>query len=113
MKSRFVCQAFLFNRNKEIIYDRGDILIGQQAIEKVRNLIVSDINMPNMDGFKLLELINQKGIDTPVILVPGRTGSEDEVKGLGLGAVDYIRKPIDKDILLVRTRNILKKRLKL
>ncbi|TAL08525.1 MAG: response regulator [Nitrospirae bacterium] len=66
------------------------------------DLILSDINMPNLDGIKLLELNNQKGIATPVIFLTAQSGEESEQKCLELGAVDYIKKPIQKDILLMR-----------
>ena len=73
------------------------------------DLILSDVNMPNLDGFKLLEMKNQKGIETPVIFLTSRTSSEDEKKGFELGAMDYINKPINKEILLLRVKNVIKK----
>jgi CheY-like chemotaxis protein len=80
--------------------------LGQHAYD----LVLSDVNMPNLDGFKLLELIQQKGISTPVVLLTARTGTDDEVRGFELGAADYIKKPISKDVLLLRVRKILGKK---
>jgi len=77
--------------------------------KRVFDLILSDINMPHLDGFKLLEIMNQKDVRTPVIFLTGRTDAADEKKGLELGASDYLRKPIQKDILLLRVKNILQK----
>ncbi len=71
------------------------------------DLILSDVNMPNLDGFKLLEIVNQQGLDTPVILLTGESRAEAEVKGLELGAADYIRKPIQGPVILHRIRRIL------
>ncbi|MBC7839185.1 MAG: Flp pilus assembly complex ATPase component TadA [Nitrospiraceae bacterium] len=68
------------------------------------DLILSDITMPNLDGIKLLEMNNQKGITTPVIFLTATTEAETEQKCLELGAVDYIKKPIQKDILLMRVK---------
>ncbi len=65
------------------------------------DLILSDVNMPNLDGFKLLEMISQKGIKTNVVFLSGRESTEDEEKGFRLGASDYIRKPVKKDVLLL------------
>ena len=79
------------------------LALGQQCFD----LIISDINMPNLDGFKLLEILTQKGLHTPVIMVTGSTGAEDEIKGLELGAQDYIRKPLNKEALLFRVRKVL------
>jgi len=71
------------------------------------DLILSDISMPNLDGFKLLEMKNQKGIETPVIFLTARARSEDEKRGFELGAADYIKKPIQKETLLLRVKNVL------
>jgi type II secretory ATPase GspE/PulE/Tfp pilus assembly ATPase PilB-like protein/DNA-binding response OmpR family regulator len=73
------------------------------------DLILSDINMPNLDGFKLLEMMNQKGIKAPVIFLTSRSGAEDEKRGLELGAMDYISKPIQKEILLLRVKRVLER----
>jgi type IV pilus assembly protein PilB len=74
------------------------------------DLILSDINMPNLDGFKLLEMNNQKGIETPVIFLTSRSSPEDEKRGFELGAADYIRKPIQKETLLLRVKNVIEKK---
>jgi type II secretory ATPase GspE/PulE/Tfp pilus assembly ATPase PilB-like protein len=75
--------------------------------QKRFDLILSDINMPNLDGFKFLELINQKGIKAPLMFLTARSEEEDEVKGLELGALDYLKKPIKKDALLLRVKRAL------
>jgi len=73
------------------------------------DLILSDVSMPNLDGFKLLEMKNQKGIETPVIFLTARARSEDEKRGFELGAVDYIKKPIQKETLLSRVKHAIEK----
>ncbi|HEC77907.1 MAG TPA: response regulator [candidate division WOR-3 bacterium] len=95
-------KAILQNQGYEItsVEDGIDALVALSKNEY--DLIISDINMPNLDGFKLLEVKNQKGIETPVIFLTGRSAPEDEIKGLELGAVDYITKPIKKKLLLLR-----------
>ena len=72
-------------------------------------LILSDINMPNLDGFKLLEMKNQKGIKTPVVFLTSRINHEDEAIGFKMGAADYIRKPFDKETLLLRLNRVFKR----
>ena len=72
------------------------------------DLILLDINMPKMDGYQLLEKMKEENIDTPVILLTAREKEEDEIKGLKLGAVEYIRKPFSKDILLLKIKGLLK-----
>lgn len=73
------------------------------------DIILSDVNMPNLDGFKLLEMTRQKGIKTPVIFMTSRIDPEDEAIGFKLGAMDYIKKPIQKEILLLRVKRALGK----
>jgi type IV pilus assembly protein PilB len=80
--------------------------LGKQRFD----LIISDVNMPNLDGFKLLEMKGQKGIETPVIFLTSRSDPEDMDKGLGLGAADYITKPTKKEILLAKVKVVLEKR---
>ena len=91
-----------------------DIDVANDGIEalihlgkKEYDLVISDIMMPNMDGYKLLEMLNQKGIDVPVLYLTAKTELEDEIKGLELGAVDYLRKPLQKDVLILRVQNFL------
>jgi type IV pilus assembly protein PilB len=75
------------------------------------DLILSDINMPNLDGLKLLELNNQKGITVPVIFLTAQSGENCEQQCLELGAVDFIKKPFQKDILLLRVERALDRRM--
>jgi DNA-binding response OmpR family regulator len=71
------------------------------------DLILCDIFMPNLSGFQLLEFLKRNGLGIPVILVTASDNTEDEVRGLMLGAEDYIRKPINKNTLLLRVGKIL------
>jgi serine/threonine protein kinase len=74
------------------------------------DLILSDVDMPNLDGFKLLEVVSRKGIHTPVIFITGKVEAENEVRGLELGAQDYLRKPVSPAVLLARVRIALARR---
>lgn len=71
------------------------------------DLIISDIQMPNLDGLTLIEMIKHKGIETPVIFLTSLTNEEDEIKGLKKGAIDYIKKPIKKELLILRVKKYL------
>jgi type II secretory ATPase GspE/PulE/Tfp pilus assembly ATPase PilB-like protein/ActR/RegA family two-component response regulator len=73
------------------------------------HLILSDIDMPNLDGLRLLDLKNQKGIDAPVIFLTSKNRPEDERQGYLLGAVDYIKKPFEREPLLKKIQYALKK----
>jgi len=69
--------------------------------------VLSDIQMPNLDGVKLMEMISQKSLDLPTIFVSGQEDEAFEGEVLELGAADYIRKPVRKPVLLLRIRNAL------
>jgi type IV pilus assembly protein PilB len=71
------------------------------------DLVLSDINMPNLDGFTLLTMSKQKGLTAPVIFLTA--DSDKEQKGLELGAIDYITKPIKKEVLLLRVKRAVGK----
>lgn len=71
------------------------------------DLIISDIEMPNLDGFRLLEVVSTKKIHTPVIFLTGHEGDDREVRGFEMGAADFIRKPIAPGVLLARVRRVL------
>ncbi|MHC1774587.1 MAG: response regulator [Lentimicrobium sp.] len=71
------------------------------------DVILSDISMPNFDGYQMLEYIKENNIDIPVIFLSGHSSADDEAKGLRLGAADYIRKPVDKNLLLARLTKLL------
>ncbi len=99
---------FLTDKN----YELSSAQDGIEALMKIGkinfDLILSDINMPNLNGIKLLEILKQKGINIPVIFITSRTSQADEIKGLSLGVADYIKKPISKEILIFRIERILK-----
>jgi len=71
------------------------------------DLVISDVNMPNLDGFSLMNTIKQKEIKTPVIFVTSLSDSENEIEGLKKGAADYLKKPVKKELLLLRVEKLL------
>lgn len=71
------------------------------------DLILSDVNMPNLDGFKLIEIKTDKGITTPIIFITSSQSLEDEQIGLTKGAVDYIKKPFSKETLVMRIQRFI------
>lgn len=86
---------------------------GSLALEKIEqesiDLVLLDIRMPGMDGNQALEIIRKthSPTDLPVIMVTAETDSSTMVKSLGLGADDYVTKPIDLPVLLARMENKL------
>lgn len=72
--------------------------------------ILLDVMMPRLDGCELLKQLRDKGVDTPVLLLTARDAVADRVKGLDLGADDYLVKPFAFDELLARIRVMTRKR---
>ena len=85
--------------------DGGEALLklGREPID----LILSDVHMPSLDGLKLLEIVHQHRIGAPVLLLTAEPSREVEARCLEMGAVDYLRKPIEKPVLLARIRRAL------
>jgi len=73
------------------------------------DICVLDVMMPEMDGFSLGEKIKEKETDMPIIFLTAKSLKEDIVRGLRIGADDYITKPFDPEILILRINNILKR----
>lgn len=69
---------------------------------------ILDVMMPGLDGFSLLKKIREKNIQTPVLFLTARDAVEDKVKGLDLGATDYLVKPFSLEELLARVRVMLR-----
>ena len=72
-------------------------------------LIVLDIMLPGMDGFFVCKKIREQ-TDVPILVVSARVDKEDKLKGLMLGADDYIEKPYDIDIMLAKISGIFKRK---
>lgn len=89
---------------------------GLEALEILENntidIIISDVMMPKMDGFELLENIkaDERFKNISIIMLTARALEEDKLFALTLGVDDYLTKPFSREELLVRTRNILENR---
>lgn len=73
------------------------------------DICVLDVMMPEMDGFTLGEKIKELQPDIPLIYLTAKSLKEDIVRGLKIGADDYITKPFDPEVLILRINNILKR----
>ena len=86
---------------------------GERAVQLFERygarLVVLDINLPDINGFAVCSKLREN-TDTPILIVSARTGKEDKLGGLGLGADDYIEKPYDIDILIAKIKGIFKRR---
>lgn len=84
---------------------------GKAALDLVRkddfDLMVIDVMMPEMDGFTLAKEIKKDFPDTPFIFLTSRSLKIDVLKGFSVGAIDYLKKPIDEEELVVRLNTLL------
>src|SRR5437868_5057308 len=85
---------------------------GQQALEEIEeqvpDLVLLDVMMPKMDGFTVCQRVREFST-VPIIIVTARGQDQDKVRGLDLGADDYLTKPFSVDELLARVRAVLRR----
>jgi len=90
------------------VADKGPDAL-QLVIAAEYDLVVLDVMMPDMDGWAVLSEMRRRGRQTPVLFLTARDAVEDRVKGLELGADDYLVKPFAFSELLARARSILRR----
>ena len=86
---------------------------GQKALDKLFeipfDLVILDIMMPEIDGLSVLEGLRDGRIDTPVLMLTAKGDAADKVRGLDLGADDYLAKPFSSEELMARVRALLRR----
>ncbi len=96
------------NYTVDAVYD------GQDALDYILSSdydgIILDIMMPGMEGTEVLKEIRAKGISTPVLFLTAKSEIDDRIKGLDLGADDYLTKPFDMGELLARIRAMTRRK---
>ncbi len=93
--------------NAELAYDGR---IGFDKAEgKLYDAIILDIMLPKMDGFTILKNIRHDGIQTPVLVLTARSGIDDRINGLNLGADYYLPKPFDNREFVACLKSILRR----
>lgn len=91
---------------------------GKEALEHFKttknkyNILLIDVSMPEMDGFELALNIVKMNLDIPFLFLTARNEKIDRLRGLKIGADDYIIKPFDIDELVLRIKNIIKRNCK-
>lgn len=71
--------------------------------------IVLDINLPDGNGFEICEKVRKQENTTPIIIMTARDGVSDKIKGLDLGADDYVLKPVDSQELIARVKALIRR----
>ena len=106
MSQKLIAQI-LKSENYEVEVAPDGVVALMEIGRKKFDIILSDIAMPNLDGYQLLEFLKKLNITIPVVILSGYTSDLEKAKGLGLGALDYISKPIDSNQLLSTIRKVL------
>ena len=105
----FLTQDNLEQNNYEVVHCSN----GEMAIEAFKNqtfdICIFDIMMPKTDGFELVDNIRKSNTDIPIIFLSAKTLKEDRLKGLRLGADDYLVKPFSIEELLLKIEIFLKR----
>lgn len=102
----------LTERLTKVGYTVDNCFDGEDALFYIENTeydgIVLDVMMPKVNGFDVLRIIRDKKILTPVLMLTAKDSDEDIIKGLDIGANDYLTKPFSFDILCARIRAMLR-----
>lgn len=102
--------AFKLKQRGYICLRAADGLEGLRLMRREKpDLMVLDLMLPGMDGWKLCEQVRAEGFDLPIIIVSARTSEFDKVQGLSIGADDYLTKPFSMNELAARVEAHLRR----
>ncbi len=86
---------------------------GEEALELARlydyDIVILDLMLPDMEGYEVVRRLRAARVETPVLILSGLTRPQAKVKGLGMGADDYITKPFDQQELVARIQAIVRR----
>jgi two-component system, cell cycle response regulator CtrA len=87
--------------------------MGEEGIDLAKlydyDLILLDLNLPDMNGHDVLRQLRLARIDTPILILSGEDGTESKIKGFGFGADDYLTKPFHREELVARIHAIIRR----
>ena len=103
----YLLSEYLSMKNFEINWFINGISALKNLESNKYDLAILDITMPDMDGFSLAEQMKERFPELPFLFLSARSLKVDVLKGFYLGAVDYLKKPIDEEELVIRIENLL------
>jgi len=103
----YLLSEYLKMKNFDVVWEKSPVY-GLKTVESgIFDLAILDVMMPEMDGFTLASEISKINPELPFIFLTARSLKIDVLKGFSLGAVDYLKKPIDEEELVVRISSLL------
>lgn len=99
---------------KKSNFNVDNVFDGEEALDYLNSaeydLVILDVMMPKINRYEVLKTMRKENNDTPVLMLTAKDGIDDKVKGLDLGADDYLIKPFDFDELSARIRAITRRK---
>jgi two-component system cell cycle response regulator CtrA len=87
--------------------------LGEEGVDLAKlydyDLILLDLNLPDMGGLEVLRQLRMSRIETPILILTGSDDTEDKIKGFGFGADDYLTKPFHREELVARIHAIIRR----
>ncbi len=102
-------QTVLKKEGYEVIPAEDGLMALRYLNKEYVDLIISDIMMPNMDGFQLIRALREAGQKTPILLITAKEGFDDMRKGFSLGTDDYMVKPVNMNELVLRVAALIRR----
>jgi len=98
-------------KSQGYVVDTTDMGEDGEEIAKIYDydILILDLMLPDMDGYEVLKNLRSAKVETPILILSGLSDIKDKIKGLGLGADDYLIKPFDKSELVARIQAIVRR----
>ncbi len=100
----------MLNVESIYVYKTG---LGEEGVDLAKvydyDVVLLDLNLPDMSGYAVLRSLRSAKVHTPILILSGLASIEDKIRGLGLGADDYLSKPFHKDELIARIHALVRR----
>ncbi|HCW63633.1 MAG: two-component system response regulator [Gramella sp.] len=103
----YLLSEYLQMNGFEVVWAKTGALGLETLDQHFFDLAILDVSLPDMDGFRVASKIKENTAQLPFIFLTARALKVDVLKGFALGAVDYLKKPIDEEELVVRIKNLI------
>ena len=103
----YLLSEYLQMNGFEVVWAKTGALGLETLDQHLFDLAILDVSLPDMDGFRVVSKIKENTVQLPFIFLTARALKVDVLKGFALGAVDYLKKPIDEEELVVRIKNLI------